>query len=210
MKTVTTLYNKHLGNLLADGWREPQNPQLAQIFAAAMTGVSLAARAGAIELSLDKAQKRLQQIFSHWCDYERKMARLQQGNTEEIRNLSIMIMQKNSHLFLDPNKSVTPDDGVMGYVKRNNSYSYKVDEYYIFPSVFREKFCTIFDEEEVKEVLHELGWLAKDLDNRWQFLLYGRDPKTGKRKSLGRFYKLMDVATPGIMQERLSKSGATK
>lgn len=210
MKTVTTLYNKHLGNLLADGWREPQNPQLAQIFAAAMTGVSLAARAGAIELSLDKAQKRLQQIFSHWCDYERKMARLQQGNTVEIRNLSIMIMQKNSHLFLDPNKSVTPDDGVMGYVKRNNSYSYKVDEYYIFPSVFREKFCTIFDEEEVKEVLHELGWLAKDLDNRWQFLLYGRDPKTGKRKSLGRFYKLMDVATPGIMQERLSKSGATK
>ena len=210
MKTVTTLYNKHLGNLLADGWREPQNPQLAQIFASAMTGVSLAARAGAIELSLDKAQKRLQQIFSHWCDYERKMARLQQGNTVEIRNLSIMIMQKNSHLFLDPNKSVTPDDGVMGYVKRNNSYSYKVDEYYIFPSVFREKFCTIFDEEEVKEVLHELGWLAKDLDNRWQFLLYGRDPKTGKRKSLGRFYKLMDVATPGIMQERLSKSGATK
>lgn len=210
MKTVTTLYDKYLGNLLADGWREPQNPQLAQIFAAAMTGVSLVARAGAIELSLDEAQKRLQQIFSHWCDYERKMARLQQGNTQEIRNLSIMIMQKNSHLFLDPNKSVSPDDGVMGYVKCNNSYSYKVDEYYIFPPVFREKFCTIFDEEEVKEVLHELGWLAKDSDNRWQFLLYGRDPKTGKRKSLGRFYKLMDIATPGIMQERLSKSGATK
>ena len=94
MKTVTTLYDKHLGNLLADGWREPQNPQLAQIFAAAMTGVSLAARAGAIELSLDEAQKRLRQIFSHWCDYERKIARLQQGNTEGIRNLSIMIMQK--------------------------------------------------------------------------------------------------------------------
>lgn len=94
MKTVTTLYDKHLGNLLAHGWREPQNPQLAQIFAAAMTGVSLAARAGAIELSLDEAQKRLRQIFSHWCDYERKIARLQQGNTEGIRNLSIMIMQK--------------------------------------------------------------------------------------------------------------------
>ncbi|WP_298642291.1 hypothetical protein [uncultured Cardiobacterium sp.] len=95
MKTVTTLYDKYLENLLAhDGWRDPQNPQLVQIFAAAMTGVSLAARAGAIELSLDEAQKRLQQIFSYWCDYERKMARLQQGNTEEIRNLSIMIMQK--------------------------------------------------------------------------------------------------------------------
>ena len=123
MKTVTTLYNKHLSNLLAHSWREPQNPQLAQIFAAAMTGVSLASRAGAIELSLDEAQNRLQQLFSHWCDYERKIARLQQGNTEGIRNLSIMIMQRNSHLFLDPDKSVSPDDGVMGYVKRNNSYS---------------------------------------------------------------------------------------
>ena len=210
MKTVTTLYDKHLGNLLAHGWREPQNPQLAQIFAAAMTGVSSAAARGLIEIPLEEAQRKLKEIFSHWCDYERKMARLQQGNTEGIKKLSIMIMQKNSHLFFDPNKSVFLDNGVMRYVKRNNNCPYKVDEYYIFPSVFREKFCTIFDEEEVKEVLHELGWLAKDSDNRWQFLLYGRDPKTGKRKSLGRFYKLMDITTPGIMQERLSKSGATK
>ena len=210
MKTVTTLYDKHLGNLLAHGWHDPHNPYLTQILAAAMTGVSLTARAGAIELSLDEAQKRLQQIFSHWCDYERKMARLQQGNTQQIRNLSIMIMQKNSHLFLDPDKSVSPDSSVMGYVKRNANYPYKVDEYYIFPSVFREKFCTIFDEEEVKEVLHELGWLAKDSDNRWQFQLYGRDPQTGRCKRLGRFYKMTDIAPPGTVQERLPKSGATK
>lgn len=32
MKTVTTLYDKYLGNLSIHGWRDPQNPQLAQIF----------------------------------------------------------------------------------------------------------------------------------------------------------------------------------
>ena len=50
MKTVTTLYDKHLGNLLAHGWHDPHNPYLTQILAAAMTGVSLTAQAGAIEL----------------------------------------------------------------------------------------------------------------------------------------------------------------
>lgn len=32
MKTVTTLYDKYLGNLSIHGWLDPQNPQLAQIF----------------------------------------------------------------------------------------------------------------------------------------------------------------------------------
>ena len=63
MKTVTTLYDKHLGNLLAHGWREPQNPQLAQIFAAAMTGVSSAAARGLIEIPLEEAQRKLKEIL---------------------------------------------------------------------------------------------------------------------------------------------------
>lgn len=201
VKTATDLCNGHLDNILSQYKLNAQFARTAKIFAAIITGLELAIKFGVINISVNEAVKGVMQCFLDW--YARHSHSSVSYEAEQIKQKTIDFVQTHDLLFLDPERPYGSNRDTPGYVKRYEAYQEKKDEYYIFPAAFREHLCRGYDEEKVKEVLHELGWLVKGSDNRWQYQLYGKDPQTGKRKCLGRFYKFVGIAPPDMMQEEL-------
>lgn len=200
-ETAVNLFQEYLTLLSGDYQLNAQTMRTTRIFAAAATGLVMAVKHNIITLTVDDALSGIKDCFADW--YARNGQVKEGYEAGKIKQIGMDFVQTRDLLFLDPERPYMPSKDTPGYVKRYEPFEEKEDEYYIFPAIFREYFCKGFDEEKVKDVLHGLGWLAKDTGDRWQFQLYGKDPKTGKRKRLGRFYKLIGIAPPVIVQEDL-------
>lgn len=168
----------------------PQTSRTAQLFAACMTGLELACNLGIVPFPADRAVTAIKQAFADWL--ESIGAPAVSYEADAIIRKAVDFVQTNHLFFLNPDSPVLATHDFPGYVKRY--LDDREDEYFIFPKVFREKICSGYNENKVKEVLHSTGWLKKNSDNRWLFQLYGVDVATKKRKRLDYFYKVEGIA----------------
>ena len=60
-------------------------------------------------------------------------------------------------------------------------------KFWITPAVFRDEIAKGFEANKVCQVLHAIGWLQRDKDNRWQHKLKGK----------GRYYVIIGIEPPG-------------
>ena len=60
-------------------------------------------------------------------------------------------------------------------------------KFWITPAVFRDEIARGYEANKVCQVLHAIGWLQRDKDNRWQHKLKGK----------GRYYVLIGIEPPG-------------
>lgn len=194
MESAVGIYQKYCASLTDSFDLNPQTKRTATLFAAAMTGLHMAIKLGVLAIDSDAAILGIRQCFSDWLDAS-GTPEVSFENDNILRHCMDFV-QMQDLFFADPEKRTYPVQNFPGYAKRQTDYPEKDDEYYIFPAVFKDQLCRNFNEAKVREVLHEAGWLEKHEDKRWLFQLYGLDPQSGKRKRLGRFYKLKGIAPP--------------
>ena len=60
-------------------------------------------------------------------------------------------------------------------------------KFWITPAVFRDEIARGYEANKACQVLHAIGWLQRDKDNRWQHKLKGK----------GRYYVLIGIEPPG-------------
>jgi len=60
-------------------------------------------------------------------------------------------------------------------------------KFWITPAVFRGEIARGYEANKACQVLHAIGWLQRDKDNRWQHKLKGK----------GRYYILIGIEPPG-------------
>lgn len=173
-------HQKHLANITKTQQLNDQLKRTAALFAAAMVGLELAIEFGIMPLTQDDAQNGVLQCFIDWLG-DNKTSDAQSIETGKIIRNAIEFMEKENLNFIDAEKPVPP-------YRQNFPGYFSHEKYYVLTSVFKSEFCKGFDENKVKEVLYQLGWLEKDSDTRWQKQLYGQDYRTQTRKRLGRLY----------------------
>lgn len=172
-------YQKHLNNMIKAQQLNDQLKRTAGLFAAAMVGLELAIEFEIVPLTQEDAQNGIQQCFIDWLR-DNITSDAQSIETSKIIRNAVSFMESQNLFFIDPEHP--------GYLRPNFPGYVKGGQYYVFANIFKSELCKGFDENQVKEVLHNIGWLEKDTKNRWQIQLYGTDYRTGQRQRLGRFY----------------------
>lgn len=184
-KVAHELFSQYHNQLTDDFSLNPQTTRTARLFAAAMVGVELAVKFGILSAGKEKLAQSIHQCFSDWIKRHGHNSNSYEDN--RIEQLARDFIQLHEHEFVDPQYPFLISHNFPGYVVRNYD---KEDNYYIFPAIFKSELCKGFDEEKVKQVLHELDWLSKRTNNRWQWQLYGKR-NTGGQRYLGYFYKFI-------------------
>ncbi len=107
--------------------------------------------------------------------------------------------------FQDPEEPCYAIKNFPGYVVHKPSFTENTEKhlYYVFPVMFKTLFQH-FGESDVKQLLHELGWLQKP-KRGWVQQLYGKG-KDGRRARLGNFLVFEGIAPPRLSADTQNNS----
>lgn len=184
----------HLTTLIESCRLSDQAVRTARLFAVTMTGLELACNWNLTGFAAEDALVGIKRCFVDW--HQSLPDKMPLEDAKIIKQAKDYI-QTSDLFFLNPKQ---PPSVVSlpfpGYVCRSG-FADEDDLYYVFPKAFTEHVARGHDENKVKEVLHGLGWLQKDKDDRWQTQLYGIEHPGGKTKRLGRFYVFKGITPPG-------------
>lgn len=193
LKVAQECFNQHHQQLAVDFALNAQHTRTARLFAAAMAGIELACKFGILSLNSEATAQGVYKCFSDWLTPIQERSNGQGKSYEEnaIEQAARDYMTRHRFDFVDIEQPYQPSSHFSGYTKK---FPDKDDEYYVFSSIFKEEICKGFDEEIVKAVLYDLGWLQKEQEKRWQFQLYAKLGKSIKSERLGRFYKFSGIS----------------
>lgn len=194
-KVSQECFTKHHSQFVNEFNLNAQHTRTARLFAAAMTGIELACKFGILPIQAEEATQAIHRCFADWITPINAIANGKSYEENAIEQVAKDYMAKNRFNFVDIDHPQPTSAHFSGYVKKAQSDSETAEhEYYVLTSVFKNDICAGFDEEKVKEVLHQLGWLQKDDEKRWQFQLYAKLGKSNKSERLGRFYKFAGIS----------------
>lgn len=184
------LFDEYHETLIREFSLNSQTTRTARLFAAAMVGIDLACKFSILTLSKASALESIKQCFSDWIMPVQHQTNGKSYEENAIEQTAIDYMSRHRFDFVDLEQPCQIPNNFSGYIKK---FADQDDEYYIFSSVFKNEICKGFDEEAVKTVLYDLGWLQKNQKKRWQFQLYGKLRQSNKSERLGYFYKFSGI-----------------